>query len=253
LRNLLVVISGHREDLLAFNPSAISADPYLVSHAKITQEIKNVIGFHGRIQPFDNCLIHLFDGRERPIAVADDVGVTEMEVCAEPRIWHSLRRKSRDAHSSHQYLLSGRTNSSMASGRLDSGSSVSALPDPLDDLLNVISGFCRETRTHSLFLDGFHEFPKPHRLFPVSDQIGDKLSLPLLLLRDAAFLFFFLSLLLPSAMPFLDFLPVLLDGCGGYGEPTMKSPMQSSIRCCFPSAQVRRIGPMKDGRLAICN
>lgn len=62
-------------------------------HTKITQEIKNIIGFHGRIQPFDNCLVHLFDGRERAAAVADDDRVSEVEVGGEPSVWHSLRRK----------------------------------------------------------------------------------------------------------------------------------------------------------------
>src|SRR5258705_4889316 len=62
-------------------------------HTKITQEIKNIIGFHGRIQPFDNCLVHLFDGRERAAAVADDDRVSEVEVGGGPSVWHSLRRK----------------------------------------------------------------------------------------------------------------------------------------------------------------
>jgi len=87
------VISGHREDLLALNPSPISVDPCLASHTKITQEIKNIIGFHGRIQSFDNCLVHLFDGRERAAAVANDIRVSEMEVGGEPGICHSLKLK----------------------------------------------------------------------------------------------------------------------------------------------------------------
>ena len=84
-------------------------------HTKITQEIKNIIGFHGRIQPFDNCLVHIFDGRERAAAVADDDRVSEVEVGGEPSVWHSLRRKV-EALSNHQYLLPERTNSSIASG-----------------------------------------------------------------------------------------------------------------------------------------
>jgi hypothetical protein len=90
---LLVVISRHRKDLPALNPSPIRPNPRLASHTKITQEIKNIIEFHGRIQPVDNCLVHLFGGRKRPTAVADDIGVSEMEIGGEPRAWHRLNLK----------------------------------------------------------------------------------------------------------------------------------------------------------------
>jgi hypothetical protein len=87
----LSLISGYRNDLLALNPAPISTNSCLASHAKITQEIKNIIGFHGRIQPFDNLLVHLFGGRERATAVADDIRVSEVEVGGEPSVWHSLK------------------------------------------------------------------------------------------------------------------------------------------------------------------
>jgi hypothetical protein len=40
----------------------------------------------------------------------------------------------------------------------------------------VISLCSRQVRAGSFFLDGFTEFPKPHRFFPASDQFTDKLS-----------------------------------------------------------------------------
>jgi hypothetical protein len=143
LARLFVLICGHGEDLFAMNSSAISKDPLLGSHIKITQEIKNIIAFHGRIQPFDNCLIHLFDGRERAIASL-----------REPRIWHCLRRKV-------EMLTPATNNCSLGERTLrwpgkarQRIQCVGVLPDPLDDFLNVISGFFREIRTHSFFLDG---------------------------------------------------------------------------------------------------
>jgi hypothetical protein len=126
-------------------------------------------------------------------------------------------------------------------------------PDPLDDLLNVIFLWFRKFGAHSFFLDGLNEFPKPHCLFPATDKFVDKLCSPFVLLRDAPFLFFSLPLLFPSAMFFLTLLPVFLMAAAATVSPTMKSPRQSSIRCCLLSAHVRRIGPMKGGKLAICN
>ena len=39
-----------------------------------------------RYQAFANCLIHLVDGRERSIAIANDIGVSKMEIRGEPRV-----------------------------------------------------------------------------------------------------------------------------------------------------------------------
>src|SRR5690348_9235803 len=85
------MISGHSEDLIAADSVSVCGNPRLASHTKITQEVQNVIGFHGRIQSFENRLIHLSDSREGPTAVADDIGVSKMEVSREPSAWHTPR------------------------------------------------------------------------------------------------------------------------------------------------------------------
>ena len=69
----------------------------LGSRCRSPQKIKNVIRLHRGIQAFENCLIHFFDGRKRPTAMADDVGMSQMEISSEPCIWHRLRSKSRVA------------------------------------------------------------------------------------------------------------------------------------------------------------
>ncbi len=159
LASLFVMISRHGEDLLTSNPATVFENPGLVPDAEVPQKIKNVIRLHRGIQAFKNCLIHFSDGRKRPAAIADDVGMSQMEISSEPCIWHRLRSKRRLAvaalsisnghvenldtrdseptryaseralnhlHFSHPYVLSGRTNSSIASGRSESGSKESA-------------------------------------------------------------------------------------------------------------------------------
>jgi hypothetical protein len=146
LARLLVMISRQGEDLLTSNPATVFETPGWVPHAEVPQKIKNVIRLPRGIQEFKNCPIHFFDGRTRPTAIADDVGM--MEISSEPCIWHKLRSKRRVAvaalsisnghvenldtpeseptrlrertgtkrlHFSHPYVLSGRTNSSIAS------------------------------------------------------------------------------------------------------------------------------------------
>src|ERR1700733_657184 len=91
LASLFVMISRHGEDLLTSNPATVFENPGLVPDAEVPQKIKNVIRLHRGIQAFKNCLIHFFDGRKRPTAIADDVGMTQMEISSEPCIWHRLR------------------------------------------------------------------------------------------------------------------------------------------------------------------
>ena len=96
---------------------------------------------------------------------------------------------------------------------------VGVLPSPVGNLLNLVFLYFRETRAHSFFLDGFDKSPKPRRFFPVLDQFGDKFSPAFVLLGNSPFLFLSLPLLFPLTVSLLGFLLVLLDGCGGYGEP----------------------------------
>jgi hypothetical protein len=91
--SLFVMISRHGEDLLTSNPATVFENPGLVAEAEVPQKIKNVIRLHRGIQAFRNCLIHFFDGRKRPTAIADDVGMSQMEISSEPCIWHRLRSK----------------------------------------------------------------------------------------------------------------------------------------------------------------
>jgi hypothetical protein len=72
LASLFVMISRHGEDLLTSNPATVFENPGLVAEAEVPQKIKNVIRLHRGIQAFKNCLIHFFDGRKRPTAMADD-------------------------------------------------------------------------------------------------------------------------------------------------------------------------------------
>jgi len=95
LASLFVMISRHGEDLLTSNPATVFENPGLVPDAEVPQKIKNVIRLHRGIQAFKNCLIHFFDGRKRPTAIADDVGMSQMEISSEPCIWHRLRSKRR--------------------------------------------------------------------------------------------------------------------------------------------------------------
>ena len=71
------MISGHGEDLLTANPATVFENPGLVPDAEVPQKIKNVIRLHRGIQAFKNCLIHSFDGRKKPTAIADDVGMSQ--------------------------------------------------------------------------------------------------------------------------------------------------------------------------------
>jgi regulator of RNase E activity RraB len=84
----LVMVSLDKMDRLAVQALAIGRDLFDAAHAEITEEIQRVVWLDTLIHTIHDARVHLFRGRERSIAVANDVEVPEMEVGREPSISH---------------------------------------------------------------------------------------------------------------------------------------------------------------------
>ena len=84
----LVMVSLDKMDRLAVQAFAIGRDLFDAAHAEITEEIQRVVCLDTLVHPIHDARVHLFRGRERSIAVANDVEVPEMEVGREPSISH---------------------------------------------------------------------------------------------------------------------------------------------------------------------
>ena len=83
-----VMVSLNKMDSLAVQTLAIGSDFFNAAHAEITDEIQYVIWLDALVHPIHDARIHLFRGRERSIAVANDVEVPEVEIGREPSISH---------------------------------------------------------------------------------------------------------------------------------------------------------------------
>ena len=84
----LVMVSLNKMDRLAVQALAIGRDLFDAAHAEIAKEIQRVVWLDTLVHPIHDARVHLFRGRERSIAVANDVEVPEMEVGREPSISH---------------------------------------------------------------------------------------------------------------------------------------------------------------------
>ena len=84
----LVMVSLDKMDHLAVQSLAIGCDLFDAAHAEISEEIQRVVWLDTLVHPIHDARVHLFRGRERSIAVVNDVEVPEMEVGREPSISH---------------------------------------------------------------------------------------------------------------------------------------------------------------------
>ena len=78
LGNLFLVITRHRQDLLAANLLAMLQSLRLAPDGEIPKEIEDVIGLHGGVETVEDRLIHFLDASKRAITVADYVAMSEI-------------------------------------------------------------------------------------------------------------------------------------------------------------------------------
>jgi len=85
------VVSGDEIDPPAADLTAIIPRAGRASDAEVSEKVQNVIGLRVGVEPVKNSLIHLLDIGEGTSAIADDIGVPEMEVRSEPNVGNGIR------------------------------------------------------------------------------------------------------------------------------------------------------------------
>jgi hypothetical protein len=100
--------------VISFDHMYVSADDAITilaglirsPKAKISQKVKHVICADKLVQVGENGSVHLFDGRERTAAVANDVAMPEMKVGRKPVIDHrnDSSRKMCSGQSAMQHM-----------------------------------------------------------------------------------------------------------------------------------------------------
>jgi hypothetical protein len=87
------MVSLDKMDRLAVQALAIGRDLFDAAHAEIPKKIQRVVWLDTVVHPIRDARIHLFRGRERSIAVANDVEMPKVKVGREPSISHTLIMK----------------------------------------------------------------------------------------------------------------------------------------------------------------
>ena len=87
------MVSLNKMDRLAVQAHAIGRHLFSIAHAEIPKEIERIVWLDVRVHPICDVRIHLFRGRKRTIAIADDVEVPEVKIGREPRIGHTPIKK----------------------------------------------------------------------------------------------------------------------------------------------------------------
>jgi hypothetical protein len=85
-----VVIAFSEVDSSARQPLPIDGHLFRLSHANVTEKIKDVIRLDTRIHSVRNRIVHLLRVCKRTLAVSNDVEVSEVEVGREPNVTHDL-------------------------------------------------------------------------------------------------------------------------------------------------------------------
>ena len=76
----LVMVAFNEMDLFAVQTLSIGRYLFDTAHAKIPKEVERIVLLDVRVNPIRDVRIHLFRGRERSIAIADDVEVPEVKI-----------------------------------------------------------------------------------------------------------------------------------------------------------------------------
>jgi hypothetical protein len=79
--------------LFAIQTLAIGCDLLNAVHAKAPKKIQHVVWPNAHVHPIHYTHIHLFRGRERTIASANDIEAPKVKVGREPSISHILIMK----------------------------------------------------------------------------------------------------------------------------------------------------------------
>ena len=83
------MVSLNKMDRLAVQALPIGRHLFNTAHAEVSKEIQRIVWLDVRVHPIRDMRIHLFRGRKRTIAIADDVEVPEVKIGREPRIGHT--------------------------------------------------------------------------------------------------------------------------------------------------------------------
>jgi hypothetical protein len=87
------VIAFNEVGLFAVQTLAVGRNLFDAAHAEIPKEIQHVVWLDALVHPIRDARIHLSRGRERPIAVSNDIEVPKMKIGREPGISHNLIMK----------------------------------------------------------------------------------------------------------------------------------------------------------------
>lgn len=90
LSHYFVVIAFSEMDSPARQPFPIGGYLFRLSHAEVTEKIKDVIRLDTRIHTVRNRIVHLLNVCEGTVAVPNDVEMSEVEVGREPNVTHNL-------------------------------------------------------------------------------------------------------------------------------------------------------------------
>ena len=87
------MIAFNEMDSFAVQTLAIGCNLFDAAHAEIAEKIQRVVWLNALVQSIRDARIHLFRCRERSIAVANDIEMTEVKVGREPSVSHTLIMK----------------------------------------------------------------------------------------------------------------------------------------------------------------
>lgn len=86
----LIVIPLDEVDCLAGDTLSVRSDLFLISKAEVSQKVENIIWLHAGIHTFNKRSIHFLRTGKRTFAVPDDVEVSEVKICCEPHVPHTV-------------------------------------------------------------------------------------------------------------------------------------------------------------------
>src|SRR4051794_5517338 len=83
-----IVVTLDEEDVLAADSTAVREGVLPVSAAEVAEKVNRVSLGDASIQPCEYLVVHVGYSRERPVAVANDVLMSEVKVGGEPDLRH---------------------------------------------------------------------------------------------------------------------------------------------------------------------
>jgi hypothetical protein len=87
------MIAFNEMDLYAVQTLAVGRDPFNVAHAPVPEKIERVVWLDALVHPIRDAGVHLVSRGERPITVANDIEVPEVEIGRKPGVGHTLIMK----------------------------------------------------------------------------------------------------------------------------------------------------------------